>query len=76
MRMGEERLPCRAVEYHPPNRRKRGRPAHTWRKGIEEAAMRKRDLREEDWNDRKLWLVKCGEGEIFVYLYCHIRLQL
>ena len=29
IRMGEERLPRRAAEYHPLNRRKRGRPVHT-----------------------------------------------
>lgn len=62
MRMGQTRLPRLATEYYPQNRRKRGRPAHTWTKGIEEA-MTRRDLGQNDWQDRGLWRVRCGKRQ-------------
>lgn len=56
---GHEGLPRLAEECYPPNRRKGGRPAHTWRKGVEETTAR-RDLRENAWHARKLWRIKLG----------------
>lgn len=59
MRMGNERWPRRIAEYSPLRRRKRGRPRRTWKQEIEDA-MRKRDLQDNDWQDRRMWKLRCG----------------
>jgi len=59
MRMGEERWPKRVMNYRPPERRRRGRPALEWKEGIKNV-MRDRAIDEEDWRDRKRWKSKCG----------------
>lgn len=59
MRMEEHRWPRRALQYVPPNRRKRGRPPRTWRQGIEQFMM-DRAMGEDDWRDRERWRLRCG----------------
>ncbi|CAH1997397.1 unnamed protein product [Acanthoscelides obtectus] len=58
MRMADERWPKKMVSYIPSNRRKRGRPKTSWRKGIEEAT-RKREMNEGDWENRREWRLMC-----------------
>jgi len=62
MRMGNERWPRKMISYTPANRRKQGRPRTSWRKGIEEA-MRRREISEGDWEDRREWRLKCGKRQ-------------
>jgi len=50
-RMEEGRLPKEVTKWHPPGRRKRGRPKLTWAKGIR-GLMGGKGLMEEGWNDR------------------------
>lgn len=59
-RMEERRLPKIAMNWVPPNRRKRGRPKKTWIEGIRKA-MSTRDLREEQWNNRIEWKLGIGQ---------------
>ncbi|XP_044755011.1 uncharacterized protein LOC123313964 [Coccinella septempunctata] len=59
MRMDNTRWPKRALNYAPINRRKKGRPAISWMKGIENT-MRDRAIAEDEWRDRKRWRSKCG----------------
>jgi hypothetical protein len=54
MRMPEERWPAIIYSWIPPGRRKRGRPRQSWLKDIMEA-MKKRGIREEDFQDWILW---------------------
>ena len=56
-RMEEGRLPTDVMEWHPPRRRKRGRPKLTWAEGIR-GPMGEKGLMEEDWNDRSKWRKK------------------
>jgi len=50
-RMEEVRLPKEDMKWHPPGRRKRGRPKLTRAEGIR-GLMGEKGLTEEDWNDR------------------------
>lgn len=59
-RMGELRLPKKAMDWVPPHRRKRGRPKKTWKEGIANA-MSDRDLREGQWSDRRGWQLGIGQ---------------
>jgi hypothetical protein len=52
--MEEGRLPKEVIKWHPPGRRKRGRPKLTWAEGIR-GLMGGKGLMEEDWNDRGNW---------------------
>ena len=56
-RMEEGRLPKEVMKWHPPGRRKRGRPKLTWAEGIR-GLMGENGLVEEDWNDRRDWRKK------------------
>ena len=55
--MKERRWPRKIFEWHSPERRKRGRPRHSWRENVQEAM----DARELDENtcyagkNRKKW---------------------
>lgn len=53
-RMPTERWPHRVLDWHPPGRRRRGRPRSRWIHGVEEE-MAGRGLRDGDWLDRDLW---------------------
>jgi len=55
--MKEGRWPKEVMNCHPPGRRKRGRPKHTWAEGIR-GLMREKGLMEEDWNYRSNWRKK------------------
>jgi hypothetical protein len=55
--MEEGRLPKEVMKWHPPGRRKRGRPKLTWAEGIG-GLMGEKELMEEDWNDRSNWRKK------------------
>ncbi|KAK4873911.1 hypothetical protein RN001_013271 [Aquatica leii] len=57
-RMSDDRWPKRALEYIPPSRRRRGRPAQTWMSGIVDT-MRDRAIQENEWENRKVWRAKC-----------------
>jgi hypothetical protein len=46
--------PKEVMKWHPPGRRKRGRPKLTWAKGIR-GLMGEKGLMEEDWNDGSNW---------------------
>jgi len=56
-RMEEGRLPKEAMKWHPPGRRKRGRPTLTRPEGVR-GLMGENGLTEEDWNDRSNWRKK------------------
>jgi hypothetical protein len=56
-RMEEGRMPQEVMEWHPPGRRKQGRPKLTCAEGIREL-MGEKGLMEEDWNDRSNWRKK------------------
>lgn len=58
-RMEENRWPKKALDYTPPNKRKRGRPPATWINGVM-ATMRDRAIDEDAWRDKKIWRSKCG----------------
>jgi len=49
--MEEGRWPKEVMKWRPQERRKRGRPKHSWVEGIRELKGEK-SLMEEDWNDR------------------------
>jgi hypothetical protein len=53
----EGRLPKEVTEWHPPGRRKRGRPKLSWAEGIR-GLMGEKGLMEEEWNDRSNWRKK------------------
>lgn len=53
-RMGTDRWPLRVWEWVPKERRKKGRPRNTWKKGVTEA-MVNRQIEEETWQDREEW---------------------
>jgi len=55
--MEEGRLPKEVMKWHPPGRRKRGRPKLTWAEGIR-GLMGEKGLMEEDRNDRSNWRKK------------------
>lgn len=59
-RMNNERLPKKVMEWIPAYRRKRGRPKKTWKEGVVKA-MSLRDLRQDQWNDRKGWRLGIGQ---------------
>jgi hypothetical protein len=48
-RMEEGRMPKEVIKWHPPGRRKRGRPKLTWAEGMGE-----KGLMEDDWNEKQL----------------------
>ena len=56
-RVEEGRLPKEVMKWSPPGRRKRGKPQFTWAEGIR-GLMGKKELTEEDWNDRGNWRKK------------------
>jgi hypothetical protein len=55
--MEEGRLPKEVTKWHPPGRRKRGRPKLSWAEGIR-GLMGEKGLMKEDWNDRNSWRKK------------------
>ena len=57
-RMGKDRWPLRVWEWVPKERRKKGRPRNTWKKGVTEA-MINRQIEEETWQDREEWRRGC-----------------
>lgn len=59
-RMADTRWPKRIWNWHPPERRKRGRPPRSWKTNIQEA-MYARGLREGDWLDRDSWRLRSGK---------------
>lgn len=59
-RMDDSRIPKKIWDWVPRERRRRRRPARTWRDD-EQEAMRERNLRDEDWWNRQLWKSKSGK---------------
>ena len=55
--MEEGRLPKEVMKWRPQERRKRGRPKHTWMEGIR-GVMGEKRLIGEDCNDRGNWRKK------------------
>jgi hypothetical protein len=47
------------IHWEPEGRKKRGRPRRTWKEGIYRA-MKERELRMGEWNNRKQWSVAVG----------------
>jgi hypothetical protein len=45
------------MKWHPPGRRKQGRPKLTWAEGVR-GLMGEKGLMEENWNDRSNWRKK------------------
>ena len=58
-RMDRARLPKIVVNWKPEGRKQRGRPRRTWKDGIY-TAMGERDLRMEEWNNRRQWNMEVG----------------
>ena len=58
-RMDPIRLPRIMIYWKPEGRKQRGRPQRTWKSGIY-TAMNKRDLRMDEWNNRRQWNMKVG----------------
>jgi hypothetical protein len=52
-----KRLPKEVMKWHPPGRRKQGRPKLTWAEGIG-GLVGEKGLVEGDWNDRHNWRKK------------------
>ena len=59
-RMADDRLPKKILEYVPPGRRRRGRPAKSWISGIQDE-MRRCQLPEDLWGDRWEWRLGVAE---------------
>jgi len=59
-RMLAERWPKRMLDWVPDRRRKRGRPRGTWRENVH-VEMEWRHLQHGDWENRKVWLARCGK---------------
>jgi hypothetical protein len=60
-RMDPTRLPEIMIHWKPEGRIKRGRPRRTWKYGIHVyTAMKGRDLRMGEWNNRRQWNRKAG----------------
>lgn len=59
--MKDERLLRAAMEWVPPEKKKRGRPPRTWGEGIKKA-MSDRGLTEEQTNNRGEWRRNLGNG--------------
>jgi hypothetical protein len=53
-RKAEGKLPKGVIYWHPPRRRKLGRPKLNWVEGIR-SLMEEMGLVEEDWDDRHNW---------------------
>ena len=53
-RMDEERIPNRALQWTPPEKRRRGRPRRCWMDDVNEA-MHSRNVNEEDSQNRERW---------------------
>jgi hypothetical protein len=58
-RMVEGTLPKIALKWMPKQRRARGRPKKNWMEGIKKA-MNGRNLKEDQWEDRKQWSLGVG----------------
>ena len=56
-RMDDNRWPKKIWTWSPPEKRKRGRPPRSWKTDVREA-MEARNLRDGDWQDRKLWRLR------------------
>jgi hypothetical protein len=56
------RLPKIMIHWKPEGRKKQGRPQRTWKDGIYHVytAMNERDLRMDEWNNRRQWNMKVG----------------
>nr|CAH7767557.1 unnamed protein product [Callosobruchus chinensis] len=62
--MPEHRWPKRVLEWEPPGRRRRGRPALRWETySYIGQAMIDRDLRVGDWNVKELWRKKTANSQ-------------
>ena len=59
-RMPDDRLPKKVLDWVPPGRKRRGRPAKSWIEGIRQE-MRRCDLPEELWQDRYQWRLGVAE---------------
>ena len=56
--MGNGRWPKKLLKWTPPERGKRGRTRKTSMEGIKNV-MAQRNLKRDDWNDRKVWKLGC-----------------
>ena len=59
-RMAEGRSPKTALKWIPKQKRARGRPKKNWMEGIRKA-MNKRNLNEDQWEDRNQWSLGVGQ---------------
>jgi hypothetical protein len=59
-RMAEGRLPKIALRWMPKQKRARGRRKKNWMEGIRKA-MNERNLKEDQWEDRKQWSLGVGQ---------------
>jgi hypothetical protein len=57
--MPEERIPKLIMEWIPEERRKIGRPRKTWTEKVQ-AAMKARNLEQDQWRNRKGWRLVSG----------------
>ena len=58
--MTEGRLPKIALKWMPKQKRARGRPKKNWMDGVRKV-MKKRNLNEGQWEDRKQWSLGVGQ---------------
>jgi len=58
--MDPRRLAKIIIHWKPKGRKQRGRPRRTRKDGIY-TAMNERDLRMEEWNNRRQWNTKVGK---------------
>jgi hypothetical protein len=57
-RMGKHRWTKKILQWHPPCRRKRGRPPEDWTKQVE-MDMHRRGLEDDEWQNREVWRGRC-----------------
>jgi hypothetical protein len=67
--MEDGKIVKQVAEWKPQGKRKRGRPANTWKDGIRES-MKRRELKDEECMDRDLWrrkIMSLGWGKLCIH---------
>jgi hypothetical protein len=70
--MEDCRIARQVADWNPQGKRRRGRPASTWKDGIRDR-MQRGNLKDEECFDPEIWRVEKNFvfTEKFIYTYCH-----